>query len=822
MNARLVAAALGMLGFVLAVSHVGVALIWQDAFRPWLAVLGGAGLTLAGGFLVVRWAGPLPPAAAAHLPRRAVVDLLILLAVALIFRPTPLPNYAGGRDDGVYTAMAGHLTRGTSAVHRDPTVLDPAADGSELYRGFGATPVQRWTRQPDPELAGRMEGLFLQGIYIADIQDLRYVFQFTHVHPLWMSIAASWLGPARMNLAVMGFGLLSVLLFYLIVHGLTGRRGWALTGGLLLAVNPLHAFFSRNALSEPTALFFLLACLLMMVWGWRLAADERQRWLVGLLAAGSFSAYCFTRIDGFFFLPFAVGAVVYLLAGTDRRDVARPLVGSLVAAVAAHAVSVAYMWATSFPYTLFQFEKTFAPLLGDDWRRLLGLLWLGSLVVAAVAIVAAWRIAPTSRLSVLLRDRLGIVLALLMLAAVAVHVDKVVSLATGSIEDQIGYIARFDLAGRGIQSAKHSSLVNLVVYLSPPVVLLAGWSLLRWRDRDPVRTLLLLLVTGYLVYGAVLQWVLPFQFYYGRYLLAGLLPFTLLVALYEAARPRRHRWLVGSLVALALIWNAAAAATQLRFRGHDDLATGMAATAAGIGTTDLVLWDAEACGRTFYQMPLIYVQDRNVWTYDGDAELAWFLDRDDLLTAYDDVYVISSHNADPRRLRALDEVAFEWSRDKHSAMLPIHDQRYRVSYQRFRLDRNAPSRTEEVFRGRGEGRSGEADGFHPDRTWTTDRAVVRFDLTRRDHRWLDIRLHGWRPGSLARDLAEVSLTLNGEPLPLEPPLGKYLSAAVIPDILRPRDNELVIETPTFAPAALNAASKDQRSLGLDIESISLR
>ena len=90
-----------------------------------------------------------------HEPKIRGVGVSRDCIAAQIFRPTPLPNYAGGRDDGVYTSMAAHLTRAPAAIHRDPTVLDPTRDGHQLYGDFGVTPNHHFSRRPEPTRAGR-------------------------------------------------------------------------------------------------------------------------------------------------------------------------------------------------------------------------------------------------------------------------------------------------------------------------------------------------------------------------------------------------------------------------------------------------------------------------------------------------------------------------------------------------------------------------------------------------------------------------------------------------------------------------------------------
>jgi len=836
---RLVAVLLILLGSVLAITHAGAALIVAGAFRPSLAVALGLVITSLGYAGARRFAWPPasedPAPAAAPVPQRtraavtgavpgaAARDLVLLLAVALVLRLAPLPNLAGGRDDGVYTAIGAHLSRHPSPSHTDPTLVAPPRDVRDLYDRVATTPVLRYARDLPPQKQGRYEGNYLPGVYLADAADGTLVFQFPHGLPIWLAITGAVLGTAHLSAAVVGFGLLGVGLLYLLVLALTRARGWALVGGLLLAVNPLHAFFSRNTLSEVVALAFLLAALLLAAWAWRLAASVRQRAVLAALAVLAYSAYCLTRIDGFFFLPFAVVAAADLVSREPDAPVRRTVLGALVGLVLVYAASVAYLWQTSFPYALEQYAKIFGPLLGPRWPQLLPWLLGAAALLTAALLADLWRGGLLSRPFARLRSWLGAAVVAVLALAVAVHALKVVRLATGEVADQIGYVASYDLAGHGWQSVKHSSLVNAAIYLSPPLALLLAVVLLRVRDRDPVRTLLLLLLAGPLVYAAVLQWVLPYQYYYGRYLLSAVVPLAILVTVCELARRPGPRPLTTPLVVLAVATSAVLATTQLRYQRYDGLAAGLAETVAGTGTEDLILWDTETCGRLVAQTPLIYVHDRNVWTFAGREALVDLLAQEDLLAPYADVWVCARLNYLPRRLQAVDEVAFEWAVVDRAPILPRGERRERLAFTRFRVgDAATAGGPERIFFDRGAGSTWLVEGFHPGLAWTTGRFTVCFDVARTDHRQLDLVLQGWRPAAAEDLLASARLVLNGTPLALAKAERTLLSAPLPPGILAHEGDTLTVEVDTFVPAELDPRSGDRRALGLDIDAITLR
>ncbi|MBD3222894.1 hypothetical protein GF314_16825 [bacterium] len=807
---------------VLAVSHAGAALIACGAFDPALAVAMGLAATavlawLARGPLGRTWGGDV------GWHDRVGRDLLLLLAVALVFRYAPLPEFAGGRDDGVYSNMAAHLMHASSPRHSDPTLVAVPDDARDVL----AAPVHgsvRFDREPARERAGRLEGLYLPGVYIADASSATYVFQFLHVHPVWMAIVGQFAGTARMGHAVVGFSLLSVGAFYLLLLALTGRRGWSLMGGLLLAVNPLHAYFARNSASEPVALFFNLALLLMLVWAWRLATDAGQRRLLAGLAVASFSAFCLTRINGFFLFPFLVVAAVDAVSRIDDGRGRRLVVATLVGFAVVFMLSVMYLWHTSYPYAIEQYRKVFAPLLGERWDGRLPWVLLVSAVLVGVLLAVAARRHGAGRWVQRARPWFGPAASAVMLVGLVVHALKVHQLATGEVADHVGYVARYGLAGLGLQSVKHASLVNVAVYASPLVLGLLVWELLRWGRRGHERSLVLLLLAGYFVYAAVLQWVLPYQFYYGRYLLSAVLPFMLLVVIVGAAdgcADRRADGVRRVAVVLALVWCTILSVVQLRFDDDGALLAGLREATADVASRDLLLLDDRVVAATTYTLPLIYTLDHNVWSYGSDEHLRELLDLARDLGGYDRIWVATGPVA-PAWFEPVRSVEFHWSHPRHAALMPLTERKQKCRFTLYRVATDRDPAGQALLVARRPAPGVAVRGLHGDGVWTGERLALRFAAPVRDRSTLVIERHGWRPTVSRDDLDHITIVLNGQTLERQSTTDQGSTWSVPPGALVATGNEIVITVPTFVPADVIAGSGDRRELGLDLASIVLR
>ena len=810
---------------VISISHVGAALVVARAFRPGLALSGGLLLTV-GLFLVGRRLlgsanpGAVPGSHSALGFHPALGrDVLLLMAVALVFRFAPIPEFAGGRDDGVYTNMAAFLMRAPSPEHHDLTLVEQPNDGRAFLSDAAPQATTRLHRWVPDNRVDRLEGNYLPGVYVADADDLAYTFQFIHVLPIWMSIAGALLGMEQMGYAVILFSLLSILLFYLLVLALTRQRSWSLAGGMLLAVNPLHAHFARNSVTEPVALCCNVMMLLAFAWAWRL--DDHRRWRRALVAVGvgAFSMFCLTRMNGFFALPFLLVASVYVGSLARNRGERALITGALAGCVAVFGLSVWYLVVTSYPYALNQYHKIFQPVFGDGWGSFMPWLAGGYVVAAGGLMTMVHGGGRACRWFGRIRGWLAPAAMGLMLAALAYHGLKCYRLAVGDVADHVGYISRFGLAGLGLESVKHSSLVNAAFYLSPPLAGLLVWELLRWRVRDHVRDLIVFLLTGYFVYAAVLQWVLPFQFYYGRYLLPAVVPFMILLVVGSAARaPGRWR---GALVGVGMLWCVVLSATQWQYRGQESFLRDLEAAMAPAARDDLVLLDRRGIDHNRLTLPLVYALDRNVWTFADEDHLQRQLVWANETRGNGTVWVMSRALSAPY-LESVRSATIRWSHPRRASLQPFGSQNCTAAWTVHRVDWQRLPSAQVLFAGRKASSGIAIDGLHDDGVWTHESFETMFPAPVTERRQLVVSIKGWRPKSARLEPGQVEAVLNGEVLALERCVRDVLIWTVPQGSLRTENNRLAITVSPFVPADLRSDSPDRRRLGLDLDTMELR
>src|SRR5437867_2851860 len=149
----------------------------------------------------------------------------------------------------------------------------------------------------------------------------------------------------------------------------------------MLAVNSLHAFFSKFPVSDvPTLAFGSIGFTYLVVY-WRSAEPARQRRHL-MVAALAFLCLFTTRISGFLYLPFFfLLAAATLLCDMDlarRKAIHR----WLLAVVALYAASVLYGLRWSAFYSRHVYRSAFQLLFGEHWRA--------GLIISAVVAMLGW------------------------------------------------------------------------------------------------------------------------------------------------------------------------------------------------------------------------------------------------------------------------------------------------------------------------------------------------------------------------------------------------------------------------------------------------
>ena len=651
---------------VVCISYASVALLALDAFDGRLAAVAGLLLATAGRhFLPATFD---PEHASTGKPVFAVI--LVVLLAALLFRAEPFLPMHGGQDQGVYVSMSAHLQREGSVFIDDPV---PATLPDQRLRDIYDEAL------PEP----RGFGYHVQpGVYYSHTEG-EYVFQFYHLHPLWMAVFGELFGDGARFYALTFFSLLSIAGLCLLVFEITGARAAALVVGLLLAVNPLHVFFSRLHVTEIVALafsaigFYYLA---RAARGVQDTAPPASTAALGGLSALVLSLVFFVRITGFLYMPLIL--LVYFLGvwwtAQHRPAYTRQAIGygGLVAGL--YAVSVLYGLYYSPAYSPEMYGWRFAGLLGTYWKEILALVSLGAIAAGAVLPFAMRSDDARRRLAFAARPGLWIGLAsaaVVLGVAGSLYEAYVIGFTERYAYTQ--HYLRFGVVGLGAAIFWQTGAVGWLLYTSPLLALVAIAGVHRAPRQWPVLLLYVFLAVCLFANLAVNVPVIYQHYYYARYLVSEIVPYgiAIAVAVTFLATSRRFRVLGAAAIALTIPFHLYYVLQQMPVREGVRPYAVMNRIAGAVGD-GLLLLDVDSWGgkRNWegyarLQTPLTYYFGKPVFPYESE-------DLDAIVAAFDGaagagVWMLSRRPSDHHCLEPADTFSYWDTRMANAPTIPV-------------------------------------------------------------------------------------------------------------------------------------------------------
>ncbi|HJR14539.1 MAG TPA: hypothetical protein VJ833_11645 [Rhodanobacteraceae bacterium] len=584
--------------------------------------------------------------------------IVLLVLVALFFR-LPVYHYIlGGQDEGLYTNIAQHI---------DYTAGLDAHD--QVMQKLEGTPYLQRYLDDNRILEGDSPTLYLLGVYARQPGTTHLVFQFYYLFPVWMALVGGLFGSTAAVYALTFFALLSIIFFYRIALLLTRSHRAALLAGGLLALNPLHAFFSKFPVTEmPTLAFSLIGfTLLASYWSTEIQV-RRARWL--WLSVLSFLCLFATRISGLMYMPFVAAVAMAALVCDEDMSRRKAIQWWAIGVVVAYFASVVYGLHWSRYYSRDQYITSLRPLFGAPWRSIvesiivLGILaWVGCWVWARQRErrdhLASWLVRPINRW-------LGLTVAV----AVVICLVRMYWLGWTSHYELLG--ARFHLSGKEWGSASASSLWTLFIFLGP-FMMLGFFATVGRRRIDPRIGLLRLFVIEFFIYAIVVQWITFYSPYYARYLLSEVVPYLMLfvVCAWQIMRLGRARKLLSVALMLSLVYSAAISAMQIGKNEDDGAHASLARLIAPVDPDDVILLDTlnQAPNTNLVKTPLVYTFHRDVVTVGSEA----LSDKGyvaELGSLYGDVFLISSNPFAPAGYTQLDSVRFRPLTYEHNHSFP--------------------------------------------------------------------------------------------------------------------------------------------------------
>lgn len=516
---------------VISISIVAIVLLVLGVFSPKTAAFAGMAISIPILSFASRRLGSI-----ANVSGVGLATIAAVILVALVFRADPYPWINGGQDQGVYVSMSSYYQHGGDIFIEDK-VLPRLAD-NELKEAY---------------TENRGKGIFYPGVYYGGEKD--YVFQFYHLHPLWMAIFADFLGDDARGYALTFFGILGIVFLCLLTFELSGSRLAALCVGLLIAINPLHVFFSKFPVTEVVALAYSSMGFYYLARAYRLSASApAARWSL-LIACLSLSLLFFVRISGFLYLPLL--AIIFMIGGwqlrTKKDRFGADLMVFALGCITLYVASVFYGLKYSPNYSVDIYKLTFGKIANGQWGLIIttGLLSMLALMYAWFRLLGNSTF--VSRVSVLAQPKVVISgMLFFMTVAAGLSLFNVYQLGFSDAYSNHPWLGiQWKLSGSGAQAVAQSSVVNWLIYTSPVLVALGGIAMLR-RKLDFRLALVMVLVGVSLGVFAISNPVLPYQYYYARYLLTESVPYAIVACVVAMFSGDSQNWRRLGLIAVVL------------------------------------------------------------------------------------------------------------------------------------------------------------------------------------------------------------------------------------------------------------------------------
>lgn len=736
-----------------------------------------------------------------HWSVRGPLVLVIILVFAAIIRWPGALHIQGGQDQGVYVAMAGHYD-----LYGRIDIEDPIRP--EL---ISAAAISRYD-------AGNLRGIYEPGIYIDTSRPGHYFPRFYHLQSLWMAMAGALLGMANAAASQVFFGLISIFFLSLVAMRLAREPIFGLAYAAILAILPLHVFFSKFPISEmPTLAFAAMAAYAMLRHHERPDDPAASCWL--LCGALAFFCVFLMRISGFLYLPFLMLGAIGSHVGIKDDRVRRHWMYFWCGTFFLYACSVVYGLIWAAPYS----EEIYSTGLGP---RLYGSIrwWLPSAIVLMALFFLATR-SESARRS--LRPWLEKAITtgtqaapLLVGCGVLYALIRIGQLAFTEHYQGHPWYDVFWHASHGGLRVLPLSVVPVVVEHATPLIAAALPFALAGRDKDPARILLIAMIAVTCVYSSFVQWFVPYQYYYTRYLLSETIPLVMLLVFVRASdwweRPPLRRAL-SLAAAVTLAYCAWFSWPLIGFREAQGAETSLARIARHLDKDDVLIVDTRGIPAPgIITTPLRLWFGKRVYIL-GDPERLWDVVSDLKAANVSDIYLMTGKNLEIPGFNAREHITYEQRVMAPGAYIPRTAAEPSLRLSLYALNErewvsSALLSTEGILL-----RNLSDDcctGIHEDGIWTNGDARIRLPVLLHDVRLLVLKVHGFL---MSYAESNVHAYVNGRVLPQIGATARELRFDATGVDIR-SEFELRITSDQFVPRELGL-NDDERHLGVDIESV---
>ncbi len=219
--------------------------------------------------------------------------IILILAIALVFRLSPWQDFEGGQDQGIYMIMSGLIEREGDTVVEDRLIDRLSEEDRYVYEE---------------------EKGWLSSTALRKTGDESYQYIFYPLFPSLMAITSFVFGESMRLYTLTFFSIFSILTVYLLGAELGKSKKVGYMAAILLAISPLHYYFSRFTVTEVLMLTFNMSILYYLWLGFK---EKNNLYLV--LSFLIFILLLFTKITGIVMVVY-LSIVFFILLNYIKKE----------------------------------------------------------------------------------------------------------------------------------------------------------------------------------------------------------------------------------------------------------------------------------------------------------------------------------------------------------------------------------------------------------------------------------------------------------------------------------------------------------------------
>lgn len=699
------------------------------------------------------------------------LGILVILLIAVIFRFQPYLFLAGGQDQGWYICMSKNFEENGTYDFRDQFRDELNPEQKSYY---------------DKSNNGWFAGL-------VELGNSKYSACFYPLHPLWMATFGKIFGDENRVYSLLLFSLLSIIAFYFLAYEISNHNKYtAYLIGIFLAANPLHVFMSKYPCAEIVALAFMSLSIYYLVRYVKSLNEENGGLFNIIISILLFNCFLYTRISAFLYVPFyCFTAFIGILFINDKK-IKKNLLIYLAILLIMFLISTFYYYIFIRP--LYNMLLGFiAPLFRryqQYWNIILIVLFLIYILFLLIINYINTLIKKEDWKKLIIRI-FYFLISVIFIVTIVYNLFIFYNIGfTSNMADH-----RWEIGGNGFRDIRVMTLYNIGLYLSPIGILVLFYAFYYYRKKlKPVFLLLLSFITLFWFYNLLYSPYISYQFYYSRYLISEVIPYSLLlIALFlgDILLNNRQKFIrIVNYIFIILITGYFLFYSSFQFLGKESASQLFFYQLKKLVHTNDVLLYQEPYNFNYHIIgtPLKYYYNFNLVRL---FDINGFDDMKIFSQGFDNVYILSLYKENDNEFRKyLGSFTYQFGyffngthqhyQDNpikpskksfqlpfYSAMIPSQYCEWERTYYLYQFNKKAQYKTNKLIVVRpGAVYPEQLVNYHDDNIWTKGDAIIKeLNITlEKNYKFVAIHTYGWNPNKNNIKLLQLHFYINQKEL----------------------------------------------------------